>query len=598
MECRFFVRNFVLFGLIASSQLRIVVKEVENNLDNEINSFFQMINTLEGVMGFYCVITYTGKVDLSSSLQQRIMEAFPLPIYTVGSDLGPVNHHYLSAQNMVVALFTGLDDPTLAALDDTELRFGKVFVILIYAPPPNAKNTFNMDFIHELFSWCWGRSLDRVALIARGKYETELWSFYHLEKLRPFQTENPRMFLLTLRRDDYTFILQAVNDPPTIFWYNSSEQADVTNGGNISLSGPIGLMMVNFMRFLNVTMEIIPVPGQQTSQYEIFHQTDGRRVDVVANMVDDNNLKFSPVLSDLRLCVLVSNRRTIPVSKYIGRVISPGVHQIAILTSCVVFMIKYLSHGRRSLLDPFFNTLRFNLAFPLADFHLNRLPIADKFIEVFSFFFISLIVSSIISMLSTVFTTGIFEPAITNAETLRASGLKIMTDDPTIPQAFKDDILPSSLADRVILVDFPTLFHHIISLNDSYAYVVKTPNWNSFRLYQQRMKSETLRIVGGELCSKSRPLRMPIHPRSPIRFFFQYYFEKIFESGLSQKWREMGFQKYREIKSLQKLPIDHDMISRPLTIEFFKSFILLYIGGMALSTLVFIIELLLNRYTH
>jgi len=138
-------------------------------------------------------------------------------------------------------------------------------------------------------------------------------------------------------------------------------------------------------------------------------------------------------------------------------------------------MIKYLSHGRRSLSDPFFNTLRFYLAFPLADFHLNQLPIADKFIEVFSFFFISLIVSSITSMLSTVFTTGIFEPAITNAETLRASGLKIMTDDPTIPPAFNDDILPSSLADRVILVDLPTMFHHIISLNDSYAYVVSCP---------------------------------------------------------------------------------------------------------------------------
>jgi len=40
------------------------------------------------------------------------------------------------------------------------------------------------------------------------------------------------------------------------------------------------------------------------------------------------------------------------------------------------------------------------------------------------------------------------------------------------------------------------------------------------------------------------------------------------------------------------------MISRPLTIEFFKSFILLYICGTALSTLVFIIELLLNRYKH
>ncbi|XP_016957824.1 uncharacterized protein LOC108029847 [Drosophila biarmipes] len=597
MGSRFYVRNFVLLGLIASSQLQIPVDIVEDNIDNEIISLFHLIASVKTYIGINCFITFTDKIDLRTSLQQRLMDTFSLPVYTMASDLGPLNHQYLKAENMVIAFFTGLDDPTLEALNDQDFQYGAVLLILIYAAPPHPK-PFDGDSIYELFSWCYDRWLDRTILIIRRTNETEMWSFYFLGQLRVVKLDSSDVFLNNIRKDDYKFLLQVVNDPPTIFWYNSSDQADVTGGGNISLSGHIGLMMMNYLRFLNVTTDIITVPGQQTAQYEIFSHLDDRRVDVVANMVDDNSLKFSPVVMDSQLCVLVSNRRTIPVGRYFDQMVSPGVHRLTTLTSIAVFAIKYLSQRHRSILDPFFNTLRFFLALPLPNGSLDRLPMADKFIEVFSFFFVALFVSSNVSLLSTVFTTGIYEPAITNAETMRASGLKILTYDPSIVQAFNDNTLPNSLADQVVLVDFPTMFHLLVTLNDSYAYVVKTPNWQSFRLFQQRMKSETLKIIGGELCSKSRPMRIAINSRSPIRFFFKSYFEMVFESGLQKKWLEMSFQKYRDVTGLKKLPMDASRNSEPLTIDFFTLTIKMYICGMALSALVFVIELLLDRYNH
>nr|XP_017014391.2 uncharacterized protein LOC108069001 [Drosophila takahashii] len=596
MVSRFFIRNFILCGLIASCQLRIPVGEVEIHLDNEIRYLLQLIDSMRSFFGVYCVITYTGHIDLRPSLQQMIMDNLSLPIFNVGSDLGPVNHHYLKAENLVIAFFTGLNDPTLAALNDKELGHDRVFLILLHVLPPNTKELFTADSIRELFNWCWDHSIDRIMLIIRGEKKIELWSFYHLDEMIIFQIESSKPFLENIRRHNYRFVVQVVNDPPAVFWYNSSEQANVTGGDNISLSGPIGVMIVDFMRHLNVTMDIIPSAGHQTSKYEIFRQPDDRRVDVVANMVYGDHLHFSPIVADSQICVVVSNRRMIPPSRFMDEVISLCVHRLTCLASIGIFLVKYFSQRRRSFLDPIFNTIRFYVAIPLPNGRLERLPIADKILEVFVFFFVGLLVSSNVSVLSTAFTAGIFKSAITNAETLRASGLKIMTDDPTIPLAFDDDLLPSSLADRVFLVDFPTMFHHILTLNDSYAYVVKTPNWQSLRLYQQRLKTEILRIVGGDLCSKSRPMRVPINPRSPLRFLFKDYFHMVFESGLQQKWIRMGFEKFREIRIQTNLPTDINVNWRPLTIEYFAYFIKLYIGGMVISTMAFGIEMLYNRY--
>ncbi|XP_017077105.1 uncharacterized protein LOC108111941 [Drosophila eugracilis] len=590
------LRNFILFGLLASGQLQIPVVEIDNYMDDEILHLLELITTLQNFMGFYCGITYTGNIDLRPSLERRLMDTFSFPVYTVRSDMGPVKHHYQKAENLVVVLFKGLDDPTLSALNDTELTHGQELFILVHASSADDENRFEVDSIRKLFSFFWKLSFDRTLLIVRGKTKMELWSYYFLGELYVVKLQGSDLFLENIRKNNYRFLVHVVDDPPNIFWYNSSELADVTGGGNISMSGPIGLMMIEFMRQLNVTMDIIPVPGQQTSKYEVFQQPRERRVDVVANMVINDNLTYSPIVAEFQLCVAVPNRRSIPLRRFMDKVISPEVHLLFFLSSICVIVVKFFSHRRRSILNPFFNTFRFFLALPLPSGRLDRLPMSDKLLEVYTFFIVGLFVSANISVLSTILTTGLWEPEITNVETMRASGLKILTDDPTVPPAFNDDILPSSLADQVQLVDQQTLFHLLTTLNDSFAYVVKTPNWRSFRLYQQRMEREALTIAGEELCSTMQPMRMPINPKSPIRFLFKDFFTRAFEAGLYQKWVKLGFKKFREIKGLEKLPVDNKINWIPLPLETYVFAIRTYLGLMAASTVVFIIELLYKRY--
>ncbi|XP_017120531.1 uncharacterized protein LOC108141595 [Drosophila elegans] len=599
MGSRFYMRNFILFGLLASSHMQIPVGEMEANLDREISVLFEILQKVQTTYGLDRAITFTGNVDLNPSLEQRAMDSISLPLYSVRSELGVFNQRYPSDNYVVIVIFTGLDDPSLAAVKDMALQNTEVFFVFLYSSPRNEKKRFGMDSIRALFAWCWELTIITTVLIVRNGSNIEQWSYFFLRNINIVSLDVGEQFLSVMRRNSYKFSVQVVNDPPSVFWYNSSDQAALTGGGNISLSGCIGLMIVEFIRYLNATFYILPVSGQQTSQYEVVQLPGNQSVDLVANMVDNDSLKsFSPMVADSQICVVVPNHRLLAPYRYIDKNVNSLTYPIISLSILGVFLIKYFAHRRRSLLDPIFSSFRFHLAIPLPGGQLDRLPLADKLVEVFSFFFLGLLVGATVSVMSTAFTTGMWEPQITNVETMRASGLKILTADPTILQVFKDNVLPSSLADLVTIVDMGTKFRYMTGLNHNYAYVVKTHNWKALRLYQQHIKTEPFQIAGQELCSRVRAIRIPISPKSPLRFLYLSYFRTVFESGLLQKWDQMGFKKYREINNLFKLPSDVQNHFRPLSVDYFLVFIWLYIGGMFVSTLVFATELLINKYRH
>ncbi|EDV55172.1 uncharacterized protein LOC6547290 [Drosophila erecta] len=594
MGSRFFIRNFILFGLLASGNMQIPVGELDNNLDLEMAFLLEVTRFLGTILGLQSVTVYTGCIDINPSIQRSLMDRY-IPVNTVGSNLKRVDNHKLANEKIRIVIFTGLHDPILSTLNATKVRYSNNMYILVYASP-NKNKSVELDFIEEVFTLLWNMSIDYTFLLVHGEFKMEIWNYFYLGKIHKYKVTRFNTFLASIRKYNFKFVLQVIDDPPSIFWYNSSDQADVTGGGNISVSGPIGLLIINFMRHLNVTTDIIPVPGKQNFQFESFQQPDDWREDNATHIVGSAILKYSPVVMHSRLCLLVSNRRMVPFSRFLDKLVRRGVYRLILVSSVGILVIKYFSHHHRSFTDAFFSTIRFFLGIPLPNNVLNRLPRVDRWTEVFIILLVNILLSSNISITSSALTTGFWEPPITNVETMRASGLRIMTEDPSIPQAFKENILPSSLADLVLLVDEATFYHHVTTLNNSYVYVVHTHNWAVFRLYQEQLAKEPFQIAGKELCSKWRILGLPLNPKSPLRFLLKEYSRRVLESGLWRKWIHMGFKKFCDFHNLNKLPVDSVDSWQPLSIEFFSNFLRAYILGSVLATLAFVFELVHNRY--
>ncbi|EDW48553.1 uncharacterized protein LOC6609890 [Drosophila sechellia] len=595
MGSNFFKRNLILFGLLASSNMQILVGELENKLELDVDFLLGVTEFMGHIHGLHSITVYSDCIDIQPSIQQRIMDKFVVPVYTIGSNLRRTNYNKLNNANIRIVLFTGLNDTILVNLNKTDVPYSDHFYMLAYASPIKNKSV-ELDFIEGVFILLWKMSIDNAILLVRGEFKMEMWAYFYMGKIHNIELTKPNSFLESLRKYNYRFVLQVIDDPPAIFWYNSSEQADVTGGGDLSVSGPVGLMIINFMRHLNVTTDIVPVSGKQNSQYEFFQQQVDWRAENGANMVGGALLKYSTLVTQSRMCLLVPNRRMIPFSRFLDKLVSPRVHKLTFVSSIGIFVVKYFSHRPRSFLDALFCTIRFFFAIPLPSNILNRFPLVDKLIEVFIIIFVEILLSSNISMTTSALTTGFWEPPIRNVETMRASGLQIITKDPTIPQAFKENILPSSLADLVTLVDEGTYFHHITTLNNTYVYVVQTHNWQIFRLYQQQLTNEPFEIASEELCSKWRILGMTLNPKSPLRFMLKDYFYRILESGLQEKWLHMGFKKFCEFNNLQKLPVDSLDSWQPLSIEFFLNIIRAYIIGLVIAIFAFVGELFHSRY--
>ncbi|XP_033251398.1 uncharacterized protein LOC117190427 [Drosophila miranda] len=417
--------------LLASSQQKCQHHRemAKQSADENIGTLFEVIHVYAGLFGVRNFITFTGHMDLRPSLQQRLMEKFNTPLYVVGSNLGPLNRHYLKATNIVITLFTGLSDPTLSAVNDTLLsRTGSTF-LFFHRPATDEEELQHLtdEEMQIFFIMCYRRHFVRSILIFRRENKYEAWTYYYLSKT---------MTIHKLTTRDSSFHQRYAK------CLNSTGDSNVPGGGNISIGGTLGILMREFMTYMNSSMDILPNEGRQSSVYQIGDHSDGRIVDVVANLVDE-------MLTDSRICLVVPNR--VPVYSLLGMVIFISVTQ---------------------------------------------------------------------SFLATSLTSGFFEPGITNVATMRASGLRIMTDDPTVPQIFFKNRLPRCLADRLRLVDTDTMIQHFLQLNYSYAYVMRSPSWRVLSLYQQNMRVPKFRMTKRELCTKARLLRLPISTESPLRFAF------------------------------------------------------------------------------
>ncbi|KAH8293555.1 hypothetical protein KR054_001513 [Drosophila jambulina] len=567
------------------------IREWDKQLDKDINTLFRVVDDINRFMACYSIILYAGNFDLRPPLEQRLMEHFSVPIYTVGVKKGPLNHRYPKANNMILALFSGLDDSTLAALNDTELSDSIHFLSFLYVPSREDNRLLAMSEMREFFSWCY----EREFLSFRGESELETWSYYYLTNLTVTRLTEAVSIEDVIRRQGHRFLVQAANDLPAIFLHHTAEQADVIGGGNISLAGHVGILIVEFMRYLNASMDILPIKEKQNANYDI-PTVYSQNVDLVANLVNNDSFAFNPILASSQMCLLVPRLRMVPFSRYFDMVLAWGSHVVTFVAIIIVGLIKYMAHRRRSLVDSFLSSLRFSLAIPLPGGQLARLPLADKILEVYCFLFVGILITTFCSLLSSVLTTGIYYPPIRDVKSMRASGLRIMATDYVSVQNFKDDQMLNPLADLVDIVDEQIVVKNFLELNDSYAYIVMTQNWQGLQLYEERMENKRFAVTGKKLCSKARYLRLPIPLKSPLRFIFKKYFRKVLDSGVQKKWMRTGFQQFRKFVGNSKLPRDTQNEFKPLPLSFYTHFIHIYIGGMLLSTLVFVAEILYKRY--
>ncbi|KAH8240874.1 hypothetical protein KR026_006631, partial [Drosophila bipectinata] len=180
--------------------------------------------------------------------------------------------------------------------------------------------------------------------------------------------------------------------------------------------------------------------------------------------------------------------------------------------------------------------------------------------------------------------------AITNFDELRKSGLPVMLDKHITAFVMEniDNKFFGNTVINLITTSYSSRGRFILSLNDSFAYIINRDMWKFLKKYQNRInrktfcKYENLQLVSSR--TKMQLLQKNSVFKKPLTRYVQY----LFESGIIEYWTSYPV-KY--VNSLNiSLPSEEKKYPFPLSFKDLQFLWIFLIMGYGLAFLVFYIE--------
>lgn len=367
--------------------------------------------------------------------------------------------------------------------------------------------------------------------------------------------------------------------------YNGTDQKDLT-GGNVSLGGRNGIMLAEFMRYMQWLMDILPMSNDEE------YQRERTAYDLGANLVSNSiYARYSPLIISARSCIVLPYERMLAIQLYYHTVNGEySLTVFAVFYGCVMMIINRLAHRHMPWPAILFRGYSAFMGGTITNQTLRQMHISEKLLLICIQLYTVIIVGIFGSVLATAFTTGLRNPDIVDTNGFLATDLRIMIHNPEMLEIFKRNQMPKELTDRLMIVDKDTHNRHLYSLNDSFAYVVDENQWPLINFIQERLYKPKLKLGPGVFCGNHRFLRLPIRPDLSSAQFLTSFVSHIQGSGLLEYWTKIGLFQAKQAGLVHQAA--HKSLSQyPLPLQYFKNGFIFCGSGMLISLLALILEL-------
>ncbi|EDW97958.2 uncharacterized protein LOC6537701 [Drosophila yakuba] len=265
-------------------------------------------------------------------------------------------------------------------------------------------------------------------------------------------------------------------------------------------------------------------------------------------------------------------------------------------------LILWLTHRicnrgiRLTCLSPLLNPRAFRgiLGLPFPELRRSSISLRQLFLVISVF---GLIFSNIVSCkLSALLMKPAQNPQVRNFNELRDSGLITITDAYThsfikthIDTEFFDRVLPNYL-----IVEKKETLTMLLSLNDSYSYIMYTTTWKLLSAIQRSLdervfcESESLTIAW------NLPRMYVLENNSALKWMLARFINYIPQTGISNAWNEQLPYAVKKLYNVTFSP-KKNTGPVPLSIENLSWIWHLLIIGESIATLVFIVEILVEN---
>ncbi|XP_070063718.1 uncharacterized protein [Drosophila virilis] len=288
----------------------LVIGQIKTVVEDEYqNQFFAIISQVDRLGIFKNFITYADNKEqaneygTSVSLQQRLMETFERPVIVAGTEIGLLRN-IINDRNLAIIFFNGMHDSTLSTVDETLRSLKTIMTIFVYKLKRNLMPS--LGHLEVFFTWCWNRQFYNIILLHKYKSTFEIWSYemkremkiYRLTNLTVSQEEQ-RAHYKFADMGQYRSVVAVYQNLPDTFFYKSKD-------GTVALGGHLGILLDEFMRHVNGTMDIMPLSFRNYTNAIAKGHKGGRIVDIGANLVTDLSFaSYSPIVLATRTCLIL-----------------------------------------------------------------------------------------------------------------------------------------------------------------------------------------------------------------------------------------------------------------------------------------------------
>ncbi|KAH8311698.1 hypothetical protein KR044_007591, partial [Drosophila immigrans] len=543
----------------------------------------QIISLYEKLFHFKNFIIY-GNLDaeeghsVEPSYEHRIVQKFGRPVIIAGSETDSL-HNLINWHSYVVVFFTDICDPLLDEVRNTTTRIPFLPIQFEHRSSDNLPLT--APEIESFFKWCLKNNLYYVTLICYHNDKYKIWAYEFKSKLTIVAVT--KQAIRDLKQRDIGLMhrqqltISAYQSVPDVF------VRDIT-GGNKSLGGQTGIMIAELIRYVKGTMRILQIPNNKVNV----------TADIRANMERKHGVGYhSPSIKLTKFCLVVPYERRINFREYVRKV--HGNKSMLLFFAFYVAVntvIQKLSNPHISLYTLITGSLNLYYFQPMLNREVKRMRIAEKIMMISIMIYNLEIAAITCGALTTSFTTGYLMPEIVDIDSLLASDLRIMV--PTPRDMFKYETVTKELFKKMFFVDQSTRDHHLNTLNDSFLYIVETHKWPQYEFAQRRLRQPKLKLVSEPLCGTSHHLGLPVRPKLPLTIKLSYFTRQISETGLDEKWMEMGLEQMKRANLIKQHPYDPPT-HIPLNLEFFTLVFRVFLICLCLSVVVFFFECILKR---
>ncbi|BFG05620.1 uncharacterized protein DMAD_04313 [Drosophila madeirensis] len=444
----------------------------------------------------------------------------------------------------------------------------------------------------QIFTYCYQSGFLQVLLIHRGK----LYTYQPYPSIRAVELFNLSEYLARERqiRNFYGFPIRTIitNISPRDF-------TSVDHKNRLVRTGYLYHGLKEFTVRYNATLVEVPLPkGEVIDRYQgVLALLFAREIDFVSYPRDLRWPVQSTVpISILNEFLLVPHAPPIARYLYFAKPFAWSLWLILVATVFYVTIMLFVVRSGRQRRQMGVCFLRSLCHFLYISNHETRISVWQDLLTYLILTLSGFILTNVyLAMLSSMLTSGLYEPQYTTLESLAKAPYPTLHDDFYLATFKKKTFLPEPVLRNSLSTDLATLEKLRNGLDSRYMYCLYEDRMELLLRQQYLLKTPRSKVIRQSLGVALESY--VVSNRLPYLRVFNEYARRIQEHGILDKMK-MDTWRIMINTGLLTLMRDEEPAAKAYDLEFYFIAFFLWAAGLTLSVLVFVWELVKQRHDN